>query len=311
MRGISPKRMAGRFRSFAAMTDESAIEVNGARLWVREVGTGDPIVFVHGSASDWRTWQEVQDLLGEDYRTVAYSRRYHPPNPAIPPEADYSMDEHVSDLAGLVDRVRGPVSVVGHSYGALVALHLVMRQQVPIDRLVLIEPPAVALFVSDPPRPAQLGRLLLSHPRIAVEILKFGARGLAPARAAIKKGDLDKALDVFGTATLGASTYQALSQARRTQARNNLIPAELLGSGFPHLDPAEVAAVDLPVLLVGGSDSTRLLRLLLDRLEELIPNNVRVEIPRASHIVHEDNPEVFLHELRAFLQTRSVGRNRR
>jgi len=40
-----------------------------------ERGTGEPVVFVHGSASDYRTWHSQLDELGQRYRTIAYSRR--------------------------------------------------------------------------------------------------------------------------------------------------------------------------------------------------------------------------------------------
>ncbi|MEZ5395179.1 MAG: alpha/beta hydrolase [Bryobacterales bacterium] len=44
-------------------------------------------------------------------------------------------------------------------------------------------------------------------------------------------------------------------------------------------------------MLVTGSLSPSVFHRFADRLEELLPDVQRVEIPDASHIVHEDNPE--------------------
>ncbi len=44
------------------------------------------------------------------------------------------------------------------------------------------------------------------------------------------------------------------------------------------------------MLLTEGAQSPRLFHRLNDRLAELLPSVSRAAIPRASHIVHEDNP---------------------
>ncbi|HSN83050.1 MAG TPA: hypothetical protein VLS88_10765, partial [Polyangiales bacterium] len=71
--------------------------VRGASLAYRERGHGEPVVLVHGSASDMRTWSHQLPALSASYRAVAYSRRYARPNEDIPPGADDPMDAHVED----------------------------------------------------------------------------------------------------------------------------------------------------------------------------------------------------------------------
>lgn len=66
-----------------------------------ENGNGDRLVFVHGSASDYRTWNNQLEYFSNYYHTIVYSRRYHWPNERIPDEEDYSMAKHVEDLEEL------------------------------------------------------------------------------------------------------------------------------------------------------------------------------------------------------------------
>ena len=58
-----------------------------------------------------------------------------------------------------------------------------------------------------------------------------------------------------------------------------------------------------PTLLVNGERSPRLFHRFTDRLEELLPRAERVEIPGASHIMHEDNTTAYASAVLSFLGT--------
>lgn len=102
----------------------ASIDIKGTRLECLEDGSGDPLVLVHGSASDYRTWDCQRRAFSERFRTLAYSRRYHWPNEPICDGADYSMVEHVDDLQALLGALdAAPAHLVGHSYGASHIVH--------------------------------------------------------------------------------------------------------------------------------------------------------------------------------------------
>lgn len=280
----------------------TSVDINGYSLKYIEQGGGEPLVLVHGSASDYRTWQAQLDEFGQRFHTISYSRRYHWPNEAIAEGADYSMAEHVDDLEALLDSLgAAPAHLVGHSYGAIVSLLLAVRAPDLVRTLVLAEPPAITMFVSNSPKPLELLKLLVTRPRTAVGIIKFGATGFNPATEAVKRDEMDEALEIFGAASLGADTFDSLSPERLEQARDNLIKAEFLGSGFPPLDDDQVRSVQAPTLLLSGQASLGLYARLLDRLQELLPHVERAEIPDASHIMHEDNPSAYNATVLSFL----------
>lgn len=283
----------------------ATIDINNVELNYFEFGEGPPFILVHGSASDYRTWNNQETFFAERYRTIAYSRRYHWPNSPIPDTAEYAMNEHVEDLRTLITALgKGPVHLAGHSYGALLCLLLAMRTPGLVRSLVLSEPPAITLFVSNTPTPTEILKLLLSHPRTAAAIIRFGVTGLVPARRAINRGEMAKGVRLFGDAVFGPGGYDRFSEFRKSQVADNLstIKAELLGPGFLPLDPRQVAKVDVPALLVNGEQSIPLFRLLSDRLEELLPQAKRTFIPAASHAMHEDNPEMFNEQVLRFLR---------
>jgi pimeloyl-ACP methyl ester carboxylesterase len=283
-------------------------EIRGAALEYVEQGVGEPVVLVHGSASDHRTWSSQLDAFGKSYRAIAYSRRYHWPNERIPAESDYAMDEQVGDLRSVLRSVgQTPVHLVGHSYGAFLGLLLAMAEPRLIRTLVLAEPPVITLFVSNTPKPLEILRLLFTRPRTAFSIVKFGATGIGPATAAARRDDMEAATRIFGRAVLGAEFYGRLSPSRVEQASANAIRAEFLGSGFAALDGEDLRTVRTPTLLVSGQHSPGLFHRLIDRLEELLPRTERVEIPGASHIMHEDNAPAYNAAVLSFLERHRVG----
>lgn len=278
------------------------LHVNGTILEYRAQGSGQPLVLVHGSASDYRTWRSQRHVFAALYHVVAYSRRYHWPNAAIPAGADYSMTEHLDDLEALLHVLQtGPAHVVGHSYGAFVALLLAMRQPSLVRTLVLAEPPVLTLFVSNTPKPIEILKLSVTRPRTAMAIVQFGVAGFAPARAAAERGDLEAAMRIFGNAVLGRDAYRRLSGPRLEEVKANATGAEFLGSGFPPLDADQVRRVQAPTLLIAAQHSPPLFGCLTKGLADLLPNALRVEIADASHMMHEDNPRAYNDAVLSFL----------
>jgi non-heme chloroperoxidase len=270
-----------------------------------ESGSGYPVVLVHGSASDYRTWEHQIEPLGAHFHVVAYSRRFHWPNDRIAEGAEYSMADQIDDLVNVLQTLDSDSAhVVGHSYGAYLALMVAIKNPNLVRSLVLAEAPVIPLFTSFPPEPLEILKLLTSRPKTALSIIKFVATGLGPATAAARQGDMDVAMARFGKAVLGKKAFYALSQDRLEQVRRNFIKAELLSDNFMiALNEDDVANIKARTLLVTGEHSPAFLRCLTDRLEELIVDCQRVEIPNASHIMHEDNADAYNRAVLEFLRT--------
>lgn len=279
------------------------IKANGASLEYAENGQGESLVFVHGSASDYRTWHHQQEAFASHYRVITYSRRYHWPNEEIPEDSDYSMQEHVDDLRALIEELgAAPAHLVGHSYGAFLCLLLALKKPELVRTLVLAEPPAITLFVSNTPKPLELLKLLVTRPLTAVAIMHFGAKGAAPAAAAARRDETKQAIRLFGKTILGPEFYHQLSESRLQQVDANAIKAEFLGSGFAPLDAGQVRNVYTPTLLITAQHSHKLFHRLADRLGELLPHVERIEIEKASHIMHEDNAPAYNRAIEIFLK---------
>jgi pimeloyl-ACP methyl ester carboxylesterase len=279
--------------------------VNGTTLAYREEGEGEPVSFVHGGESDLRTWEQQLPVVGRSYRAITYSRRFARPNEDIDPEADDPMLPHVEDLAAFLREIdAAPAHLVGNSWGAFISLLTAVRHPDVVRTLVLEEPPVLSLFMKNtPPRPAELLRLFASRPRTGIALLKFGAGTVAPVQKAFRRGEDDKAMRIFSEGVLGRESFERLPEGRKVQMRDNLsaLRAQMLGAGFPPLGDDEVRGIGAPVLLVTGERSPLVAIRLTDRLEELLPTVERVEVPDASHLMHEENAAALNEAIGGFL----------
>ena len=273
--------------------DTSSLAVNDTTLAFREGGKGPPLVLVHGGVSDMRTWTNQVGPFGEHYRTIAYSRRYHLPHAPISPDAPDPIQTHVDDLAGLIETLHAsPANIVAHSWGALTALILAMKRPELLHSLVLIDPPIVSMHVHIPPKIRQMVGLFLRNPKLAIAVAKLGGGTLGPAEKAFRKGNDKLAIERFGRGVLGDQRFDALSAERYQQVWDNrgTDRAQALYKGFPDLINASFEKVNLPVLLVAGSESPNIFRLLNIDMMERLPNATNKVIHGASHIVQENAP---------------------
>ena len=112
---------------------------------VNEVGSGTPVVLLHGSLSDGlEAWAAQQPLAAQGYRLVLPDRRGYGRTQMGVPE-DYERD--AADLAPLLGE---GAHLVGHSYGALSALWTAAARPEAVLSLTLIEPPAFGLAADHP-----------------------------------------------------------------------------------------------------------------------------------------------------------------
>jgi pimeloyl-ACP methyl ester carboxylesterase len=272
--------------------DVRTVNVNGTALAYRERGEGEPVVFVHGSADDLRSWEQQLPVIGGSYRAIAYSRRYARPNEDIEPDADDQTLPHVDDLTAFLRMLdAAPAHLVGHSWGGLICLLAAIRHPELVRSLVLQEPPVLSLFMSVPPRPTELLRLFVRRPRTALVILSFAAKTAVPAQKAFRRGDDEAAMQRFAYGLLGKDTYERLPQERKQQAFENVrsLRAQVLGAGFPPLSEDDVRGAQCPTLLMSGERSPAYLPRLTDRLQQLLPNAERIKIAGASHLMQEEN----------------------
>ena len=274
-----------------------AIDVNGTRLAYRLVGDSGatPVVFVHGSLGDLKSWDGQETAFAQSYRVLVYSRRYHPPNPRVEDNQTYSPKLHAEDLAALLLTLDvAPAHVVGSSYGAYTALQLVRDHPQLVRSLVLAEPPVVSLLTG-------------SAEGDAVR-RAFYANTLDPARSAFVHGDSVGGVRLFYDATAGRGAFDQLSPAARGEllAHAYELRREIMAERsdyYPTVSCAELSRITTPVLLVRGDRSPRMFQLISDELARCLQNDTTVIIPGSGHPPNAANAAYFNRTVLRYLAT--------
>ena len=111
-----------------------------------ESGTGPTIVFVPGSCSTAAAWRPVIAALSDRFRCVATSLPGYGGTRERRSAEDCSIWHPAEAVEAVVQHAGGPVHLVGHSFGGLVALAVALRQRVALQSLTVIEAPAPELL---------------------------------------------------------------------------------------------------------------------------------------------------------------------
>lgn len=282
------------------------IRVNGSVFEYRESGSGTPVVFVHGAVNDHRTWEGQIDVFSQRHRVIAYSRRFHHPNPWPGDNVSYSLSLHADDLAGVIGALNlGPAHLIGSSYGAYTALTLAVHRPELVRSLVLGEPPVLPLLTADPENPREMLKLLVRDPRAAFFLLKLGIGTMEPTKKALQRGDTERALELFVDGVLGKGGYNQLPASARTMVRDNapsLAPS--LADKFEPFPEPKARAFARPVLLVCGERSPKLFHRISDELLTIFPNAEKVTLPGVSHTPHGEDPDAYNQTVLRFLRER-------
>ena len=249
-----------------------------------EQGEGEPVVLVHGSLLDRRYWRPQMEAFAASWRTIAVSLRHYWPDTYD--GSGFTMDQHVEDLAGFCAGLGAPVRLVGHSRGAHAAFRVAERHPQLVRALVLAEPGGdLDASFGQAPSPGPAG-------------------AAAEAVQALRDGDPEAALRIFagfighrGPLPSGPDDWQSLM-------RDNV--TTLLGQVDEGRKPyarAAVAALPMPVLLVGGGSTTPGFRRILDAFAAAIPGARRASIAGAGHCMSAESPAAFNAAVLAFLAT--------
>src|SRR3954452_8383668 len=120
----------------------------------REVGSGPPVVFVHGLLVDRRLWDGVADRLGGRARCIAPDWPMGSHRLPMRPDADLSPPGMAATIAGFIDSLSlDDVTLVGNDTGGAICQILVTSHPERIGRLVLTNCDSYEHF---PPGPFKL-----------------------------------------------------------------------------------------------------------------------------------------------------------
>lgn len=112
----------------------------GGKLAYREAGSGTPLILVHGSPGEGRSWNRVASKLAERHRLLMPDLPGYGGSDPVPQAPEGRTEAMGAAIAALIDGCGEPVRLCGHSFGGNVALHAALTRAERIVDLTLLEP---------------------------------------------------------------------------------------------------------------------------------------------------------------------------
>jgi pimeloyl-ACP methyl ester carboxylesterase len=244
---------------------------DGTTIACHVAGAGPPLVLVHGTTADHTRWNSVLEPLAAHHTVYAVDRRGRGESSDAEP---YAIEREFEDIAAVVDAIGGPVDLLGHSYGAICSLEATLRSGA-VRKLVLYEPPLP----------------------IGIEI--YPPALLDALTQQLEAGDREGVITTFFTKVvrMPAAEVEALRAESSWPGRvaaAHTIPRELRIQDEYTPDFDRFAQVDVPTLLLVGSDSPPFLVEPSRRLGETIPNARLETMAGQQHTAMTMAPELFV-----------------
>lgn len=290
---------------FSSNLREGYISVPSAELYYRELGYGQPIVILHGGPDfDHCYLLPDMDSLSDSFRLIYYDQRGRGKSAKHVRPNDVNMESEVSDL----DQVRKyfdfeSVTLLGHSWGALLALEYALRHPGRVSHLILLNTAPVS----------RAGYLLLRkerRERTPADIEELIQRS---AQANYREGDPDTAAEYYRIhfrSTLGNQAHldQVIESLRSGFTQEGILKARAIEKRLYEetwfLDGYDLVPkltdLNIPTLVIHG-DYDFIPLSCAAGIAEALPNARLVVLKDTGHFSHMESLDQVRKELRKFL----------
>ena len=248
-------------------------------LYYRELGTGKPLVILHGLFGFSDNWQTHAKKFSEYYRVLLVDLRNHGHSPW---SDEFSYRLMVDDLYELFQKLDlSDIILLGHSMGGKVAMHFAQTHSDFLEKLIIVD--------------MGIKKYPLHHQHIlkafdSIDLSKLSARSEA-----------EKILSSF---IESKGVVQFLLKNLYWQDKGKLawrVNFEVLQHEMPEiLSELPQKEVLVPTLFIRGALSDYIINSDMDAIENLFPDSQFVTLENAGHWVHAEAPDEFTDAVLSF-----------
>jgi len=240
---------------------------------------------IHCTLGHSGAWRGVAAALKEDLSLLAFDLPSHGKSGVW--DRTGNVHDVATDMArGLID---APMDLIGHSFGATIALRIAVETPELVRSLTMIEPVYFAAAMQDDPA-----------------LLETYIRDSAALDAAFAAGDEREAARVFNRDWGDGTPWETLPERMRDHMARlvHYVPAS---SAFLHhdsgglLEPGRMARAAMPAVLIEGDQSPAMSGHVAASLEKRLPDVSRVIVKGAGHMLPVTHPDSIVAPVRALL----------
>jgi pimeloyl-ACP methyl ester carboxylesterase len=259
------------------------------QAFFREAGQGPGVVCLHSNASSSSQWRGLMEMLAPKFHVIAADQYGAGKSPAWAGKGLATLSDEAALLEPVLAHAGEPFALVGHSYGAAVALIAALKDPKRVRAMALYEPTLFALVEAASPQPNEADGICAA---------------VARSIAALDGGDESAAAGHFIDYWMGAGSW-----ARTPESRKAPIAASMHSiRSWSHAllrepTPASAfAALDMPVLYMTGKKSPAPARGVAKILTQVLPRVEVIEFEDLGHMAPVTHPDAINAAISHFLQ---------
>lgn len=260
----------------------------------REEGSGPGVACLHANASTSGQWRGLMELLAPNYHVVAPDLYDAGKSPSWPSRRVIRLKDEVAFIQPVLARAGAPMALVGHSYGAAVALKAALADPVRVRALALYEPTLFSLLDAR------------KHADAAEDIRAM----LVDAIAALDAGSPHTAAGRFIDYWMGDGAWAQMPETRKTpiaaSVKNLRRWAFALSTEATPL--AAFRTLEIPVLCMVGARTRPSARGVARVLASALPQVEVVELEDVGHMGPVTHPDRVNETIARFLERHHVPR---
>lgn len=256
--------------------------------FVRDCGFGSVVLCLHASLGSSSQWRPLMESLGASYRVVAPDLYGYGRSPDWQGDRKLRLSDELALIEPLFEIIDEPVHLVGHSYGAAIALQAAIHMPSRVKSLVLYEPVLFSLLLhGQGTHPAELEVRSLRD-----DVVR-----------AMDGGDVLSAARRFVDYWVGENSWDTIPLSRRQIMLDGMLKVRAEWD-TPYTDDTPLEAyrgIDVPTLLLHGADSPAPMRRLANLMGRLFPRAHSRELGGVGHMAPITHPMRINREIGHFL----------
>ena len=253
--------------------------MNQPEPFVREAGNGPGVICIHSNASTSGQWRGLMDLLAPTHHVLAPDSYGSGKSPEWHSDRVISLRDEVALIEPVLARAQAPLVLVGHSYGAAVALIAALMQPDRVRALALYEPSLFSVIDAEVPPPNQAD----------------GIRGaVAVASTALDAGNRDAAAAAFIDYWMGEGSWANTPSQRKPPIADSMVNVRRWEHALM-TEPTPLSAfraLDKPILYMVGKRSTESAHGVARILAPALPRVEMMEFEKLGHMGPITHPDV-------------------
>lgn len=254
-------------------------QVNGTQLYYETLGSGHPLILIHGGYMDRRMWDDQFYAFAEDYRVIRYDVRGFGKSEL--PSVSYADRQDLYDLLNALDVEK--TYLLGLSLGGAIAIDFTLEYPDMVDALILVGSPVPGFPVE----------LLYTEEQQEHQRSRWAA-----FEKAIQERNRSEMLEALmqDPTLVPSSNYPVARQRVRSNLSEYSFAWVLNPAPRQDLEPPayeRLSEIQMPTLIVMGAEDDPRLFKDADKLERDILGANRVTIAETHHMPNMERPEEF------------------